>query len=238
VREDVTFGVTFEKPKPEGQRLKLKVKIEHGHDFEVRGRVGQVVSVPGGGQFLAKLFDDPFFFDLEAFKRGLDFTNPGENFFKDFNANAFVLEIPSSLLGQSNVGIWAVTRMGGHQIDRMGRPAINTVLIPAAMKDAFNDGQPRNDRHDFRATVINTLTNPPYNRTEADAAALADFLLPDVLTIDTASSAGFPNGRRLADDVIDIELQLLSGNPNLSDHVDNDVEPYLNTFPYLKPANP
>jgi len=236
--QDIGFIVTFDRPTTSGQRFTLN-GTNALHHFVVRGVVGQALSLPGGsGQFLVKRFDDPFFFDVEAFKRGLAFTDPGDNFFKDWNANAFVLEMPSALLGQSNVGIWAVTRLGDRQIDRNGRPAINTALIPAAQKDAFNAGVPANDRQDFRDTVINTLTNPPFNRTAPDAAALADFLLPDILTINTASAAGFPNGRRLADDVIDIELQLLSGNPNLSDHVDNDVEPFLNAFPYLKPANP
>jgi hypothetical protein len=51
-------------------------------------------------------------------------------------------------------------------------------------------------------------------------------------------TAGYPNGRRLADDVIDISLQVvegeLVGNPNdLSDGVDvNDVS-FSSTFPYL-----
>ncbi|CAN5914793.1 DUF4331 domain-containing protein [soil metagenome] len=51
-------------------------------------------------------------------------------------------------------------------------------------------------------------------------------------------NAGFPNGRRVGDDVIDIALQTvageLEGNPNgITDGVDgNDVD-YLATFPYL-----
>ena len=49
---------------------------------------------------------------------------------------------------------------------------------------------------------------------------------------------GFPNGRRLADDVLDIALQVvegeLVGSPNdLGDGVsENDVE-FLDAFPYL-----
>ncbi len=54
--------------------------------------------------------------------------------------------------------------------------------------------------------------------------------------------AGFPNGRRLADDVVDIELKVLegalTGTPAevialFSDQVDsNDVE-FLDEFPYV-----
>ena len=51
-------------------------------------------------------------------------------------------------------------------------------------------------------------------------------------------NAGFPNGRRLGDDVIDIALQVfegeLIGNPNdLSDGVQVNDENFRSTFPYL-----
>ena len=50
--------------------------------------------------------------------------------------------------------------------------------------------------------------------------------------------AGFPNGRRLADDVIDISLQVvegeLIGNPNdLGDGVNSDEKGFSSTFPYV-----
>jgi len=51
-------------------------------------------------------------------------------------------------------------------------------------------------------------------------------------------TAGFPNGRRLSDDVVDIELQVLEGellnNPNdLGDGVDANDLPFGTRFPYL-----
>ncbi|MGH2738730.1 MAG: DUF4331 family protein, partial [Actinomycetota bacterium] len=51
--------------------------------------------------------------------------------------------------------------------------------------------------------------------------------------------AGFPNGRRLADDVIDIALQVvegeLVGNPNdLADGVDANPEGFGSSFPYVQ----
>lgn len=50
--------------------------------------------------------------------------------------------------------------------------------------------------------------------------------------------SGYPNGRRLADDVVDISLQVvegeLIGNPNdLSDAVNSNDRPFLNYFPYV-----
>ncbi len=50
--------------------------------------------------------------------------------------------------------------------------------------------------------------------------------------------AGFPNGRRLADDVVDIELQVLEGEligtPNeLGDAVSSNDKEFGNRFPYV-----
>ena len=51
-------------------------------------------------------------------------------------------------------------------------------------------------------------------------------------------NAGYPNGRRLTDDVVDIELQvvagILVGNPvPLGDGVDKNDKKFLSKFPYL-----
>ncbi|GGS94720.1 DUF4331 domain-containing protein [Nonomuraea spiralis] len=56
---------------------------------------------------------------------------------------------------------------------------------------------------------------------------------------------GFPNGRRLADDVVDIELQAVAGAavtgklvPGLTDKVDTNDKPFGRTFPYIPlPSN-
>jgi Domain of unknown function (DUF4331) len=49
-------------------------------------------------------------------------------------------------------------------------------------------------------------------------------------------ATGFLNGRNLADDVIDAELQLLLNNPAASDCVNNDST-FLAGFPYLGVPN-
>jgi Domain of unknown function (DUF4331) len=51
-------------------------------------------------------------------------------------------------------------------------------------------------------------------------------------------NAGFPNGRRLGDDVVDIELQVVAGFLKgnmvpLGDGVDQNDKPFLSAFPYL-----
>jgi hypothetical protein len=53
-------------------------------------------------------------------------------------------------------------------------------------------------------------------------------------------TAGFPNGRRLGDDVVDIELQVVAGflkgnKVPLGDGVDRNDKPFLSAFPYLAP---
>src|SRR5688572_6717012 len=56
--------------------------------------------------------------------------------------------------------------------------------------------------------------------------------------------AGFPNGRRLADDVVDIELRVIAGallsppkNIPLGDGVDQNDRPFRSQFPYVSLAN-
>ena len=68
--------------------------------------------------------------------------------------------------------------------------------------------------------------------TLAQAQGLADFLLPDVLTYDTATIAGSLNGRDLNDDVIDIELGITTNGSVTSDGVGPHSD-YLAVFPYL-----
>jgi hypothetical protein len=58
-------------------------------------------------------------------------------------------------------------------------------------------------------------------------------------------NGGFPNGRRLGDDVVDIELRVIGGfllpadqggkKLPLGDGVDQNDKPFLNTFPYVAP---
>ncbi|HEX7346980.1 MAG TPA: DUF4331 family protein, partial [Candidatus Limnocylindrales bacterium] len=213
---------------------------------------------------------DPFFFDLTGFigtttklttgtAVGGDAlgSNPTD-FFANLNTNAIVLSIPNSQLPDT-IGVWAATqyRSGGRwkAADQMGRPAINTVFNPAADKDLFNrtppDRQATASNGKFRTNVINGLkffssldSEGAYSN--AQAAALADVLIPDVLVYSRSSSLPAPlNGRALADDVIDVELNVTTGGDPLGLFADRDatgavpgdgVGPhtdYLSRFPYL-----
>lgn len=215
------------------QEYKLRTKGPRPR-LRAEGETGGTESIRGGGMITAGVFEDPFFFDLNGFSDGLDFT--GDDFFAGLNVSAIVLEVPSSALGEpgDTIGVWARTVVRGRQIDRMGRPAINTVLIPSDQKDAFNASAPAQDQANFRDEVVATITALS---NAGNAEALADILLPDVNTYTIGDSSGFLNGRQLADDVIDAALGLLTAGAVTGDGVDGNDVAFLNPFPYLAPAN-
>lgn len=124
------------------------------------------------------------------------------------------------------------------QVDRFGIPAVNTAFIPTNLKEAFNRAAPADDPADFAAVIADRIVTA-YGLSQASAEAIADFVTPDIQPLMTTAASGFPNGRRLADDVITTELMLIFGtNAALNDdHVDANDLPFLNTFPYLAPPH-
>jgi hypothetical protein len=175
--------------------------------------------------------------------------------FAGTNVSSIVLELPAAMLtrsGSSGIGVWATTNRGGKQIDRMGRPAIGTVFIPnnpfepkgsePSQKNAYNASAPVTDRAKFRSEVVDTLrtlfslndqSGDDKSDDPAKISGLADVLLPDILTFDTAKSEGFLNGRRLADDVIDAELGLITEGAATTDCVKRNDKGFRAAFPYL-----
>jgi hypothetical protein len=134
------------------------------------------------------------------------------------------------------MGVWGTTSkqdsLGNWvQLDRMGRPAIATVFIPADQKDAFNNNTPDRDVSIYKQTVIASLASL------GAGPDLADVLLPDILTVDFSQPIKYLNGRGLSDDVIDISLQAITGNAAASDHVDANDRAFLSAFPYLATPN-
>ncbi len=206
------------------------------------GTTGEVGSLKGSGKVFAGKRSDPFFFDLAAFRDDVLGTDLGRSFcdqpghtgvdfFDLFNTNGIVIEVPDDQLGH-HIGVWATTIGPSGQIDRMGRPAINTVFNKGADKNAFNHGQPKDDYADFSGNVIHVL-EALGGYSETDATGLAHVLLPDVLTYDTSTAAAGPlNGRAPADDVIDAELSIVTHGGLAGDCVGAHTD-YLPTFPYL-----
>ena len=213
-----------------------EVIIKHAPvSFDSKARITKA----GQYKFFAGIRSDPFFFDLVGFLHNFKFT--GSDFFIDKNVFGIVLEVPNHALGGNpQIGMWArtlLTKSGsnGHsegftRDDRMGRPAINTVFNHGDAKNQFNSIEPSQDRALFEASFISTLESFGYTANQADT--IADILLPDILTFNYSSSAGFLNGRKLTDDVIDISLTLVTNGKVTTDMVGPHTD-YLSTFPYL-----
>src|SRR5918995_1147295 len=209
--------------------------------------------------------DDPFFVDLGATFDGLNVReltgNKGEG--KDdlsgYNVHSVVLQLPERLVTKDHravtsqdaanavVGVWSTTerrrlqvtgsaRARGRwvQVSRLGNPLVNEVVIPLGQKDivqALLQGIPDLNQHPGIEgppavdTIKLNLGVPP-----ADAEDRFGVIGGDV--------AGYPNGRRLGDDVVDIDLQVVAGflkdnKVPLGDGVDQNDKPFLPAFPYL-----
>jgi Domain of unknown function (DUF4331) len=241
---DVNLRVRFGQPAADGSQPfevrrngKLLISMDQGLSTAF-GAAPHIVTV-GDVKAFAGRRDDPFFFDLAGFLglNGRSFCDGHQtDFFAGRNVSAIVLELPTSMLAADSahpkIGVWASTNADATQIDRVGRPAINTVFNHGPDKNRFNAGNPVNDWRDFGASFVNTLTTLG----AADPNGLAHFLLPDILTYDTSKPAGFPNGRTLSDDVIDTELNLITNGKLTTDCVGNDST-FSNNFPYLGSPN-
>lgn len=201
-----------------------------------------IVTTAGAIKVFAGLRDDPFFFDLVAFNRfvatgDLGQFERGEDSFAGFNTLAIVVEVPVGLVsgGASRFGVYGVTYEGraarpNRQLDRMGNPVVNTALIPFDLKDEFNEAQPQNDARRFGPVYQAAFDT--FNTPTANQRILASVLVPDTLKFDVRRADGFPNGRRLRDNVVDIELTLAAGT-TVTDRVDRNDKTFPEGFPYL-----
>jgi hypothetical protein len=156
------------------------------------------------------------------------------------------------------------------RVDRMGMPAVSTALV--ANKNTYNDGDPDDDAALMFATELLTnlgglhtaldddiedASLTPCSMAPPSAGALppcvaqsvvaggptvVSLVVPDTLKIDPTMPAGFPNGRALADPVIDVTLAVIlldmtTHNPGTLaglplNPAANDRE-FSATFPYL-----
>jgi Domain of unknown function (DUF4331) len=253
-----------------------------------------VVSFDGGAsKAFAGQRDDPFFgdigaiFDLVAIRKGTGNMGGGKDFFAGYAVHTFGVQVPIADLAAKNgtIGVWAsvdrqrvttrgaTTRSSGGwvQVNRLGNPLVNEVIIPTGLKDRWNALQPWSESQ-FRkyyetpilAAVINKLYKLGVPETGRDdlvsvlltgvpklnltGPKLADVLRlnltipvtksPNRLGVLGGDNQGWPNGRRLDDDVIDIAEQAVGGflkgtKLPLGDGVNTDDVQLLDTFPYV-----
>lgn len=219
----------------------------------------------------------------------------GVDGFKGFNVLTYSLQIPISSLpqiaysdaftGASNgVGIFAsVSRQrikllntGGDpvssgpwvQVNRLGNPLFNEVLVAIQDKDNYNRDLPINDAAKYKTYAQNPevalLINVVFGTALATSGRtdLVAVYIPDVLRVDTTTASvplvgaggnrlsglggdttsgkwsGWPNGRRLGDDVVDIALTAVASGPSyssiflLGDNVNSNDQTYNFVFPY------
>jgi hypothetical protein len=200
-------------------------------------------------------FFDLVGFDRSIASGKNEFT--GVDAFLGRNIDAIALEFPISLVFPAKTctgtlsasgfttpcGVWAVTYLGHYepestrdsdsdrlnQIDRMGNPAVNTALIPAALKDSFNFGQPKDDAKNFAAVILDQILSLdkafgtcPSTATSAascnpNVPLLASVSVPDTLKFALNLPDGFPNGRQLADRTTDLLISLILQLPGFTD---------------------
>lgn len=235
--------------------------------------------------FFAGMVDDPFFFDVPAellFRASLQagqgdpsVFERGRDTFAGYNVMAAALRVPTSLIdgGGSALGISGYTELAQRtkrsrnlglrdkgrfvNLDRMGIPGINTVLLPYPNKDNYNRGSTVQDSNGVYASDI-VASLQALGTSEENINFLAGLAVSngDILRLNlstensgpgggTNTGGGFPNGRRLQDDVIDVVVniianQLFSNDPGLGGVVDNvngNDKTFGDTFPFLAPPH-
>ncbi len=132
---------------------------------------------------------------------------------------------------------------------RYGRFAVKPELA-AVLNALFNVNAPENNRTDIVQALlqgipgVNQHSGFPEGRVPAVDTLKLNLGTPPASGAENrfgvigGDMAGFPNGRRLGDDVVDIELQVVAGflmdnKVPLGDGVDRNDKPFRDTFPYL-----
>jgi hypothetical protein len=116
---NIAFQVRFASSGGQGQSARLR-RLEGGQAAGTSeggqvivegapvstGREPQVTQA-GDYRFFAGWRSDPFFFDTRGALNNFQFT--GEDYFAEKDVCGIVLEVPNSVLGQKEVGLWART---------------------------------------------------------------------------------------------------------------------------------
>ncbi len=134
--------------------------------------------------------------------------------------------------------------------DATVQPAVDKVLkpeVPKLIEAIYGIPAPAEPRYDLFRVFLKGLEglNRPANGVRPAEMLRLNTSTPPATTenrlgVIGGDSAGFPNGRRLGDDVVDIALQVMEGavrtgtlNPSLTDAVDENDLAFRTAFPYV-----
>lgn len=246
---DIAFRVRFSRVRANAQTS--SVQLATGQDAAADINAGETIiaqapvtfgmepgiTTVGDFRFFAGLRSDPFFADPVGAENNFQWT--GKDFFADKNVFAIVLEVPNNVLGSNpRVGVWArvLVPHDGQLVqgDRAGRPGIdNNFNQSDDDKRIWNQQEPSKDRELFLDKFAHVFEHGG-GYAKDEALALAESLLPDILTYDSSDAGGAPNGRNLTDDVINLGIAQLSNgavpHDGLRPHTDLRTEfPFLGT---------
>jgi hypothetical protein len=205
-----------------------------------------------------------------------DHNNYAPNTLAGYNVNSIALEVPISLITvdgrthgpgdrQAVIGTYGATSRqrviirslgkpgtgqgGWVQVQRMGNPLINELIIGTGSKDRFSMDDPKNDGqfanfflNPLLATIFGSIGIPIPSAPRTDLLPLVQYVAPicpgcdskhtgpvaDLLRLNTGipptmpanqkrlgflagDLAGYPDGRRLVDDVVDISARAVAG---------------------------
>jgi len=220
-----------------------------------------------GSKVFAGQRDDGFFgdigaaFDLVAIRNGTGATGGGKDFFAGYAVHAISLQVPLSQLdngGNHVVGIWSASERpvvkdkwnaADPDKDKQFEQYYSSPILAKLLNQLYPQFGPfqENNRTDLVSVLLTGLKEPNLNftgDTRADEIRLNLAIAPTAavgqgnrLGVLGGDLAGWPNGRRLEDDVIDIAERAVGGvlighSLPLGDGVDANDVPYMTSFPY------
>src|SRR5215207_3496997 len=134
-------------------------------------------------------------------------------------------------------------------LDRVGNPGINAVVLPFVRKEEYNASTPQDDANGrFAGDIVGALTALGTNATNIGILASVVVTNGDLLrlnlntpntslgtgeTVATPNYAGFPNGRRPGDDVVDVLLFFIANQQPVTDNANANEVPIPNAFPFF-----
>jgi hypothetical protein len=202
---------------------------------------------------------------------GFRSAGQARDYLANLNVLSIVVEMPRAALGGGAIRLWATTSLSRdsssdsyRQQDRLARPAINEALATVSNRrhEINNKINPVTDSSALKSDIQSFLTFPA-GRSRQIKDVIVAVLVPDVMIADLSqrgpaaylgvetggATGGTFGGRKLTDDVIDIDLGVVFGNtisalglapddgqakPQFAtDNVGPEAKHFKSVFPYL-----